>query len=102
MNSKSHNLEQLAASIDEMRLDGNAIGGLMGEIFALEMTSAVGTCSACGAVNEIGRVQVYVQAPGTVVRCPGCEAVLMKIVRGRGRYWVDMSGLRCLELAEEA
>lgn len=89
-------------SIDEMRLDGNAVGGLMREIFALEVTSAIGTCAGCGAVNEIGRVQVYVHAPGTVVRCPGCEAVLMKVVRGRGRYWIDMGGLRSLELAEEA
>lgn len=102
MNSESHNLTQLAASIEEMRLDGNAIGGLLREIFAVEMTSAVGTCANCGAVNEVGRVQVYVHAPGTVVRCPACEAVLMRVVRGRGRYWVDMSGVRCLEFAEGA
>ena len=87
-------------SVDEMRVDGNAIGGLLSEIFALEMTSAVGTCASCGAVNEIGRVRVYVQAPGTVVRCPGCDAVLMKIVRGRGRYWLEMTGIRSLEFSE--
>jgi hypothetical protein len=28
--------------------------------------------------------------------------VLMRVVRGRGRYWVDMTGVRCLEFAEEA
>ena len=44
-----------------------------------------------------GRVQVYAHAAGTVVRCPGCEQVLMKIVRGGGRCWVDMTGVRCLE-----
>lgn len=87
-------------SIEERRLDGNAIGGLLREIFAVEMTTAVGTCGACGAVNEVGRVQVYVHAPGTVVRCPACEAVLMRVVRGKGRYWIDMSGVRCLEFAE--
>ena len=45
---------------------------------------------------------VYVHAPGTVVRCPSCEQVLMRIVRqpGRGRYWLDLSGVRCLEFAE--
>jgi Zn finger protein HypA/HybF involved in hydrogenase expression len=102
MNSEGHNLTQLASTIDEMRLDGNAIGGLLREIFAMEMTSSVGTCAHCGAVNELGRVQVYVHAPGTVVRCPACEAVLMRVVRGRGRYWLDMSGVRCLEFAEEA
>ena len=89
-------------SIEEMRLDGNAIGGLLRDIFAMEMTAAVGTCANCGAVNELGRVQVYIHAPGTVVRCPACEAVLMRVVHARGRYWVDMGGFRCLEFAEEA
>jgi Zn finger protein HypA/HybF involved in hydrogenase expression len=84
----------------EMKLDGNAIGGLLREIFAMEMTAAESTCAGCGAVNAVGRVEVYVQAPGTVVRCPECGAVLMRIVRGRGRYWVDLSGTRCLELVE--
>jgi Zn finger protein HypA/HybF involved in hydrogenase expression len=88
--------------MDEMKLDGNAIGGLLREIFALEMTAAESTCAGCGAVNAVGRVEVYVHAPGTVVRCPHCGGVLMKIVRGKGRYWVDLTGTRCLEFAEEA
>ncbi len=84
---------------EERRLDGNAIGGLLREIFAMEMTAAVGTCAACGAVNVVGRVHVYIHAPGTVVRCPDCEAVLMRVVRGKGRYWIDMTGVRSLEFA---
>jgi hypothetical protein len=35
-----------------MALDGNAIGGLLTEIFAAEMTSAQTTCAACGAVGR--------------------------------------------------
>jgi Zn finger protein HypA/HybF involved in hydrogenase expression len=84
----------------ELMLDGNAIGGVLGEIFAMEMTSAEGKCAGCGAVNAIGRVHVYMNAPGVVVRCPDCTAVLMRIVRGNGRCWIDLSGLRVLELAD--
>jgi Zn finger protein HypA/HybF involved in hydrogenase expression len=84
----------------EMLLDGNAIGGLLREIFTVEMTAAETTCASCGAVNPVGRVHVYIHAPGTVVRCPSCTAVLMRIVHGRGKYWVDMSGTRVLEFAE--
>jgi Zn finger protein HypA/HybF involved in hydrogenase expression len=84
----------------ELKLDGNAIGGLLGEIFNVEMTAAVGKCAGCGAVNAIGRVDVYMNAPGAVVRCPDCTSVLMRIVHGKGRYWIDLSGLRVLELAE--
>ena len=81
----------------DMKLDGNAIAGLLREIFTMEMTTAETTCASCGTVNVVGRVDVYMNAPGVVVRCPGCEQVLMRIVRGGGRYWVDMRGTRCLE-----
>jgi ribosomal protein S27E len=64
------------------------------------MTAAESTCAGCGAVNALARVDVYVYAPGTVVRCPGCGGVLLRIVRGKGRIWIDMSGIRSLELAE--
>ena len=84
----------------ELKVDGNAIGGLLAEIFNLEMTAAEGTCAGCGAVNAVGRVDVYMQGPGVVVRCPDCTSVLMRIVHGKGRYWLDLSGLRVLELAE--
>jgi hypothetical protein len=80
------------------KLDGNAIGGLLREIFAMEMTIAETTCAGCGAVRAMGGVDVYLRAPGVVVRCPGCEQVLMRIVRGPGRYWLDLRGTRCLEL----
>jgi hypothetical protein len=81
----------------EMKVYGNAIGGLLREIFTMEMTTAETTCGGCGAVNAVGRVHVYMNAPGAVVRCPKCEQVLMRIVHGPGRYWIDLSGTRCLE-----
>ena len=84
----------------DMKLDGNAIGGLLGEIFTMEMTVAESTCGGCGRVDAIGGVEVYINAPGTVVRCPGCGNVLMRIVHGPGRYWVDLSGIRVLEMKE--
>lgn len=84
----------------EMKLDGNSIGGLLREIFTMEVTSAEATCGGCGAVNVIASVDVYLNAPGAVVRCPDCERILMRIVHGAGRYWLDLSGTRCLELKE--
>jgi Zn finger protein HypA/HybF involved in hydrogenase expression len=83
----------------DLKLDGNAIGGLLREIFAMEMTTAEGTCANCGRVAMVGEVVVYVNAPGTVVRCPSCDAVLMRIVQGRGKYWLDLTGVRCLEFS---
>ena len=83
---------------EEMKLDGNALGGLMLELFGAEMTTALCVCRSCGASGAFANVDVYVQAPGTVVRCRTCEAVLMKIVRGNGRTWLDLGGIRVIEI----
>lgn len=83
--------------MSEAKLDGNAIAGLLREIFTVEMTTSETTCAGCGSVSVVGRVDVYLNAPGVVVRCPSCEQILMRIVHGRGRYWLDMRGTRCLE-----
>jgi Zn finger protein HypA/HybF involved in hydrogenase expression len=84
----------------DLTLDGNAIAGLLREIFTMEMTTAESTCAGCGKVHAVGRVEVYLNAPGAVVRCPSCRQVLMRIVHGRGRYWLDMTGIRCLVFTE--
>ena len=88
----------MGATTDDMRLDGNAIAGELFELFGVEMTIATGVCAQCGAVDLVARLDVYVHAPGTVVRCPQCETVLMRIVRGRDRVWLDLQGVRSLEL----
>jgi len=89
----------MTMDVADLKVDGNAIGGLLREIFLMEMTAAETICAGCGAVNAVGRVDVYMQAPGVVVRCPECKQVLMLIVHGRGRYWVDLRGIRRLEFA---
>ena len=83
---------------DELKLDGNAVGGLLLELFGVEMTVAVTTCRSCGARGEIARLDVYVRCPGTVVRCPACGAVLMRFVEGRDRTRSDLGGVRSLEI----
>lgn len=82
------------------RLDGNAAAGPLQELFARELTAAQLTCAGCGAIRPLGADLAYLQAPGLVLRCAGCGAVLLRLVHGGGRYWLDLSGVRCLELAE--
>jgi ribosomal protein L24E len=86
----------------DLRLDGNAAAGALGEVFALEMTAAWATCDSCGATAELGAVVLYVHAPGNVLRCPSCTSVLLRLVRGPDRVWLDSRGLRCLELRLDA
>jgi hypothetical protein len=79
------------------RLDGNAIGGILDEIFGTEMTMAVGVCGTCGTAGPVAELHVYMRAPGIVVRCPTCESVLVKIVQSGRRTWLDMRGIRVLQ-----
>jgi hypothetical protein len=80
-----------------MALDGNAIGGLLLDVFAVDMTSAAATCAACGAVRPLADAMVYLRGPGTVVRCRRCTSILMVISRVRGMNCVDLSGLAALD-----
>jgi hypothetical protein len=78
-------------------LDGNAIGGLLHEVFGTEMTDAAGTCANCGATGPVAEAVVYLDAPGTVVRCRNCSNILMVFTRVHGRTCVDLRGLATLE-----
>jgi hypothetical protein len=78
-------------------LDGNAIGGLLIDVFGEEMTSARGQCASCGATGYVAEFEVYVEAPGTVARCRSCKSVLMVFVEVRGITCVDLGGLVELE-----
>jgi hypothetical protein len=77
-------------------VDGNAIGGLLQEVFGTEMTAAISTCGHCGASGQVAQLAVYLQAPGTVVRCPSCDSVLMVFVKVHERTCVDLLGLAAL------
>ena len=77
-------------------LDGNAIGGLLLEVFGVEMTTAECVCASCGADGVLAACEVYLDAPGTVVRCRACGAALMVLVTVRGITCVDCMGSRDL------
>lgn len=79
--------------------DGNAIAGALGEVFAVEMTTAVGRCAACGRTAELADTRVYDRGPGAVFRCRGCDAVLLRLVRAPGRAWLELRGLAVLQVA---
>jgi hypothetical protein len=46
----------------------------------------------------MAEVRVFDRAPGVVARCPACEQVLLRLVRGGGRAWLDLRGLTYLQL----
>lgn len=81
-------------------LDGNAIAGTLIVVFGTEMTTATGTCADCGMHTLVGEFDVYLRAPGTVVRCRHCGGVVMVLVEAHGVMCVDLRGLEALEPSE--
>ena len=84
----------------DLRLDGNAAGGLLSEIFRLEMTAAEATCGGCGAIKPIGELMLYAHGMGAVLRCAGCDMAVLRITHIRGCYRVDLSGAFELQIAD--
>jgi predicted Zn finger-like uncharacterized protein len=80
-------------------LDGNAIAGALYEYFGEEMTDARGVCAHCGASAMIAEEEVYVRAPGAVVRCRKCHNVVIVVVPGRDVARVDYSAFKFVDRA---
>jgi hypothetical protein len=87
--------------LDGTELDGNALAGPLREVFAVELTAARGICATCGRSGPLAEARLYARAPGLVARCPGCAAVLVRLVAGPGRTWVDLRGLAVVEVPTE-
>ena len=80
-------------------LDGNMLAGILGELFTVDVTTAVGRCASCGASAVIAQARVYPSGPGLVARCPACAEVVLRLVRGPDRACLDLRVVTCLHLA---
>jgi hypothetical protein len=76
---------------DARWIDGNALAGLLQEIFGDEMTDAPHTCQSCGNTRPIGAHRVFVGA-GRVLRCPVCDGVALAAVTMRDHEMVHLGG----------
>jgi hypothetical protein len=79
-------------------LDGNAIAGLLYQVFDGEMTTAQAECGCCRTRGPLAECEVYLGGPGVVVRCRVCHNILMVLVEVRGMMCVDLGGLSEFEL----
>ena len=78
-------------------LDGNAAAGPLAELFAIEVTAIRSTCASCGRTAALGAHVLYADAPGLVLRCPSCSAVVLRYSSARDRLRLDISGVTFLE-----
>jgi hypothetical protein len=78
-------------SEDPQWLDGNALGGLLQELFGAEMTGAPHTCQSCGTERPVAAHRMYLGA-GTVLRCPACGQIALVAAALRDGHVVHLTG----------
>lgn len=79
-------------------LDGNALAGPLRELFTVDVTAATARCAGCGHSGTVAALHVYGHGPGLVARCPGCEDVVLRLVRGPDAAWLDLRGTVSLRI----
>jgi Family of unknown function (DUF6510) len=77
-------------------LDGNAVAGLLQEIFVAEVTAAQIRCKACSTERTVGSLHLYAAPMGAVLRCVDCDGILMRVVDTPHGRWLEMVGARYL------
>lgn len=85
-----------------LMVDGNAVAGILYDIFAVEMTASATACTACGNQAEVGALLAFTQAPGLVLRCPACESTMLRIVETPQAIYLDARGAAYLRLRRRA
>ena len=87
-----------SAGTDPRRLDGNAAAGALREVFALDLVAASCTCASCGGTTALAEHLLYADAPGLVLRWPGCSGAVLRCTSDGGCVRLDLSASRLLVL----
>ncbi len=83
---------------EAQRLDGNAAAGILSEIFVPDLTTARATCANCAATRAMGALLVYAHGMGMVMRCPNCDAVVLRVARTPTWLWLDATGAKLVAI----
>jgi len=92
-------MENQAGDINlAMMLDGNAVAGVLQEIFAEEMTGCPSECATCGNTGELGTLKAFTQAPGIILRCSICGNIVLRIAVTPRAIYLDARGAKYIRL----
>jgi hypothetical protein len=91
--------DSMADANHELMVDGNAVAGMLYDVFGVEMTAAPTECASCGNEGAMGTLLAFTEGPGIVLRCPACENVVLRIVETPEALILDARGAVYLQLA---
>ena len=90
----------MTAADADLRLDGNAAAGLLAEVFRLEITTTVAGCAGCGRTGPVAELLRYGHDMGAILRCPGCDATVLRLAHTRSAHWLDLRGAVSLRITQ--
>jgi ribosomal protein S27E len=79
------------------RVDGNAAGGLLLEIFGQDMTGARARCAHCLRAAAVADAVAELDDTGMILLCRGCGRTLLTYLRTGGRAALTIGTLTHLE-----
>jgi len=84
-----------------LMLDGNALAGLLHELFDVEMTIAPVECATCGHHGELGSLWAFAESPGYVLRCPDCQNIVIRMTVTPREVYLDARGAAYLRIPKK-
>jgi hypothetical protein len=78
--------------------DGNVLGGVLGEVFGVDLTASSMTCASCARVAVVADLVVYDVGPGITARCRGCGQVVLRAAHIREEVVLDLRGVGLLRV----
>jgi predicted RNA-binding Zn-ribbon protein involved in translation (DUF1610 family) len=81
------------AQPDDLAVEGNAVAGSPGQIFAIDVTAAEVTCPDCGGNSPLADEKSYLRGEGSLLQCKHCSSVLGRFRRSQTAIWVDLRSM---------
>ncbi|MDR6141738.1 hypothetical protein QE375_001292 [Microbacterium foliorum] len=78
------------------RVDGNAAGGILLELFGRDMTSARAACAHCEREAELADAIAELDPAGVILLCRGCGRTLLTCLRDGGSATLVIGALSLL------
>lgn len=80
-------------------VDGNALAGLLADVFATDMTMAVLACGHCRQTGPFAGAVVEDDGAAAIIRCRACTRTLLTVLRADGRLSLRIGTLARLDIA---
>ncbi|KAA9134901.1 DUF6510 family protein [Microbacterium caowuchunii] len=79
-------------------VDGNALAGLLSEVFVSDASMLVLSCRQCGTAGPLGGTDVEDDGVGAIVRCRHCSRTLLTVLRTGSGVTLSVAALAQLDV----